>query len=112
MAQATWRTHVEAITAYWQVCILLLDGVHFSSTYIFGSNDARLILKGNAVVCSLGDQVCILFASSVEEVELLAPAAVALGLCAVVAGWLVLVALEMPLSTCQATCARSLWLTV
>ena len=54
------------------------------------------------------DQVCVSLAGCVEEVELLAPIALALGLEAVVARWLGLIALEMALPACQAASACSL----
>jgi hypothetical protein len=59
------------------------------------------------VVDTLGNQVRVPLAGSVEEVELLAPIALALRLEAVAAGRLGLVALEMALPTCQAagTCS-------
>lgn len=94
------------------MCVDVFDRVHFAAAYIFASNNPRLVLEGDAVVVALGDQVGILFAGSVEEVELLAPVALALRLCAIVASGFGLVALEMALSAGQAAGAGALWLAI
>lgn len=61
------------------------------------------------VVDALWYQIGILLASGIEEIELLAPVAVALGLGAVVASWLGLVAFEMAFSAGQTASTRPLW---
>jgi hypothetical protein len=106
-----WRRHVEGIAHEGHmvhVSVFPLDGVHLAAAHILGGNDARLVLEGDAVVGALGDEVGLLLARRVEEVELLAPVALALRLCAVVARRLRLVALEMALPARQASRARAL----
>jgi hypothetical protein len=109
--ETTWRAHIEAIDNRY-VVVWLLYGIHFPPTNIFACDDPRLVLKGNAVVGALGYDVGVSFASCVQEVELLAPTAVALRLGAVVAGGFRLVALEMALSAGQTAGARALRLAV
>jgi hypothetical protein len=95
--QAARRAHVEAVADHGDVVVGLLDGVHLAAAHILAGNGARLVLEGDAVVVALRDEVGILLARGVEEVELLAPVALALRLGAVVARRLGLVALEMAL---------------
>lgn len=86
----------------------VIKRVHLAAADILGGNSARLVLEGDAVVDALGDQVGIALAGCVEEVELLAPAALALRLCAVVTCRLSFIALKMALSAGEAAGAGAL----
>lgn len=97
--QGSGWSHVEATVAERQMYIQLFYRVHFPASNILGGNYSRLILEGYAVVVPLRYKVGIALACRVEEVELLAPIAVALRFGAVVARWFRLIALEMALST-------------
>jgi hypothetical protein len=109
-SQAAWRAHVKGVAHDGDVVVGLVDGVHFPATHVLAGDEARLVLEGDAVVGAFGYEVGIPLARRVEEVELLAPIALPLRLGAVVARRLGLVALEMALSTRQASCARALGL--
>lgn len=106
------RAHIEAIASHGDVRFPLFRRVHLPSPNIFASYGPRFILECNLVVGAFGYEVGILFACGVEEVEFLAPIAVALGFGAVVACGLCLVALEMALPAGQAACARPLGLAI
>jgi hypothetical protein len=110
--QAARRSHVEAVAHDGDVGIGVVVGVHLAAPHVLAGNEARLVLEGDAVVVALGDEVGLFLARRVEEVELLAPVALALRLGAVVARRLGLVALEMALSARQTSCARALGLAV
>lgn len=111
-SQATWGSHVEAIGDYWHLVLWLLHRVHLAPADIFARNDSGLVLERDAIVVALWYEICIALACGVEEVELLAPVALALRLGAVVAAGLRLIALEMPLSAGQTAGARALGLAV
>lgn len=100
----------QALVVLVVVVIVHGIGIHVAAANILGGNGARLVLEGDAVVIALGNEVGGALAGRVEEVELLAPAALALRFGAVVARRLALVALEMALSARQAAGARALGL--
>ena len=110
LTRCCWWAHVEAVVSHGQVGIHVLYRVHFSAAHILGCNGPRFVHEGYLIVYALGYYVCISLACGVEEVEFLAPVALALRLEAVVAGWLGLVAFEMAFSACQTASARPLWL--
>jgi hypothetical protein len=104
------RPHGEAVASHRQVRLGLglFHRIHLAPAHIFGRNDPRLVLESDLVLGALGDQVSVLLACCVQEIELLAPVAVSLRLCAVVAAWLVLVTFQVPFPACQAPRARPL----
>src|SRR5690242_14276360 len=107
-SKALRRSQREAITSNGHVCVGFFRRIHLSSTYILGCDDSRLILEGNLVLSTLGNQIRVPLAGGVKEIELLAPVALTLRFCAVVAARLGLVAFQMPLSACPAARTRSL----
>lgn len=109
-SEAPRRAHCEAVGGHWDICVSLFRRIHLSPAHILSRNDSRLVLESDLIFGAFGDQVSILFAGRVKEVQLFAPIAVALGLCAIITTRLVLVALQMSLPTRQASCACSLGL--
>lgn len=107
-SETSRRPRCKAIGGHWYVCVGLLRRIHLSPTYVFGRDYPRLILECDLIFGAFGNQIGVLLAGCVKEVELLAPITVALRLCAVVATRLVLVALQMPFPARQASCARPL----
>lgn len=101
------RTHSEAIRRNRHIRFCFFCRIHLSSTNVLRRDDSGLVLESDLVLSTLGDQVGILLAGSVEEIEFLAPIAVALRFCTIVAAWLILIALEVPFSARQTPCARS-----
>lgn len=106
--KALRRSQRKAITSDGHVCVGFFRRIHFSSTYILGCDDSRLILEGNLILSALGNQIRVPLAGGIKEIEFLAPIALSLRFCTVVAARLVLVAFQVPLSACQAARTRSL----
>jgi hypothetical protein len=104
------RRHFNVV--HGQVSIQVLDWIHLFAAYILGGDSPRLVQEGDLVVYALGDQVCVLLARGVEEVEFLAPIALALRLEAIVTRRLGFVTLQMPFPASQAPGTRSLGLVV